>query len=90
MPNRTNSLGAKQATTIMGAERAAHRCLIPLTTGNVSRPLPWISPSGLLTPHVIGVGQTIAVEIGWIGAMILIRRLLAPNHYPLVGSRVTP
>jgi hypothetical protein len=47
-------------------------------------------PQWSADPHVIDVGQTIAVEIGWIGAMILIRRLLAPNHHPLVGSRVTP
>jgi hypothetical protein len=47
-------------------------------------------PQWSADPHVIGVGQTIAVGIGWIGAMILTRRLLAPNRHPLVGSRVTP
>lgn len=38
---------------------------------------------------MIGVCQTITVRIGWISAMILIRRLLAPNLTRwLLGSMV--
>ena len=62
---------------------------LPLGMGEAGTVLPMGWPQWSADPHVIGFCQTIAVGIGWISAMILSRRLLAPNRTRwLLGSMV--
>ena len=55
--------------------------------GGTLLPVGW--PSWSADPHVVGFCQTVLIAIGWIGAVVLIRRLIVPERFNrMLGSMV--
>ena len=55
--------------------------------GGTLLPVGW--PRWSADPHVVSFCQTVLIAIGWIGAVVLIRRLLVPERFnQILGSMV--
>ena len=75
------------ALPLLWALLLARHLPVGMLEGGTLLPAGW--PSWSADPHVFGFFQTVLIAIGWIGAVVLIRRLIVPERFNrMLGSMV--
>jgi len=67
------------ALPLLWALLLARHLPVGMLEGGTLLPIGW--PSWSADPHVVGFCQTVSIFVGWIGSVVLARRLIIPERF---------